>query len=401
MDMYQSKHEDDKSFSTHINGSKRIDMLLCTANILDYVVNAGYLKYHEAFDTDHRAIYCDLSKEILRIPEIEIQEKVRLVGTNSTNKEGARYIRKLYRHLLENNVFYKVEKLYNKSKEQNADTEMIMTEINKLDEMITASMIRIEQKTCAKKDPAIWSPSLRQSNLTIQYWNVLIKGHRNQINVKTRIQRIINKMTEETKQHLRTHKGSMKLALKNALKNHSRLVNDSVKLRREYLLQRLKDLTEREEKSRTTPLKQLLHREQTRSDFAYIKTVFKANKSKGIRYIEVPDPNNINRWIEISEPNEIIQYLLVRNALHFGQAQGTPFTIEPLASYFGYKGTNNNSQRLINNKELEIDTSSMSEATYHLIDILKNGRKINKDIQGVTYEEFVQGFIGKDHNIPQ
>jgi hypothetical protein len=37
--------------------------------------------------------------------------------------------------------------------------------VNQMDEMITKAMLRLETKKCKKKDHALWTPSLTQSNL--------------------------------------------------------------------------------------------------------------------------------------------------------------------------------------------------------------------------------------------
>ena len=44
------------------------------------------------------------------------------------------------------------------------------------------------------------------------------------------------------------------------------------------------------------------------------------------------DPKQCTNWRTILDPVAIEYYLLLRNRLHFGQAQGTPFTEEPLSS---------------------------------------------------------------------
>ena len=41
-------------------------------------------------------------------------------------------------------------------------------------------------------------------------------------------------------------------------------------------------------------------------------------------------------FIPISSPSEIEYYLQQRNRRHFGQAQGTPFTIPPLSSHINW-----------------------------------------------------------------
>jgi hypothetical protein len=110
--------------------------------------------------------------------------------------------------------------LYNRTSDKDCDVESIMKELNILDKEITQSMIRYEKQCCAKKDLAIWTPELRQSNLLIQYWNVKIKAARKGINIKSRLKRILEKMWNSTKQKIYDHKGSMKQAFDETIKNH-------------------------------------------------------------------------------------------------------------------------------------------------------------------------------------
>jgi hypothetical protein len=50
---------------------------------------------------------------------------------------------------------------------------------------------------------------------------------------------------------------------------------------------------------------------------------------------ELPDPKAIQHdeslWRTVKLPSEVTYYLRLRNGLHFGQAQGTPFTEPPLS----------------------------------------------------------------------
>jgi hypothetical protein len=113
-------------------------------------------------------------------------------------------------------------------------------------------MLRYEKKCCSKKDPAIWTPELRQSNLIIQYWNVSIKAKRKNINIKSRLKRITGKMWDRTKQQILNNTKSLTQALNEALINHEKLLAKNTELRREYLLQKIKDLNDRDMKSKIT-----------------------------------------------------------------------------------------------------------------------------------------------------
>jgi hypothetical protein len=83
-----------------------------TRNLVPYIEKIGYLHYDEAFKTDHWEIFCDISSEILSPnPEPEIIG-ARIVGCNSTNLEGEKYIRELDKKFLEHNIYSKTEDIY-------------------------------------------------------------------------------------------------------------------------------------------------------------------------------------------------------------------------------------------------------------------------------------------------
>jgi hypothetical protein len=125
VDLYTEKHEDYQEFPTHENGSKKIDYLLCTRNLVKHITKVGYLHYEEAFESDHRAVFCDISEDILiNTPEPTI-ERVRMIGTNSTNEEGENYIRHLYNKIDEHKIFEKAELLFNKITTENHSKEDI------------------------------------------------------------------------------------------------------------------------------------------------------------------------------------------------------------------------------------------------------------------------------------
>jgi exonuclease III len=82
--MYTTLHDEDDVFPTHINGSKRIDYILCTPNVLQHVEKVGYITFHNALDSDHRAAFCDLHDTILddKLDDQNFETYERLIGTN-------------------------------------------------------------------------------------------------------------------------------------------------------------------------------------------------------------------------------------------------------------------------------------------------------------------------------
>lgn len=50
------------------------------------------------------------------------------------------------------------------------------------------------------------------------------------------------------------------------------------------------------------------------------------------------DPKTCTEWRQVDVPTEVIEQLRQRNRRHFGQADGTPFTVAPLRDQLGYCG---------------------------------------------------------------
>lgn len=84
----------------------------------------------------------------------------------------------------------------------------------------------------------------------------------------------------------------------------------------------------------------MIRAHEQQQHFKKLKQIFKPNKSGGLSYILVPeqfsledfpyDPSNVESWEPIHDQEKIQQYIQHQNLVHFGQAQGTPFTTPPL-----------------------------------------------------------------------
>jgi hypothetical protein len=390
-DMYRTLHEDKEEFPTHVNGTQCIDYLLCSYNVLQYINKCGYIPFHEGYDSDHRGIFCDISPDIFKTHIPEKIEKVRLVGSNSTVKESENYITYLYDQFIHHRIFDKIHNLYNETLVEKNDDEKadIMKKLNTLDKIITDAMLRSEIKHCSKKDPTMYSPILKQSNLEVQYWNIMQKAIRQQIFPIIRFANISDQMDNNTKDRLITNETSATGALEKSIKKHNQLVKDGLIHRKEYLDNKLEDEQQKNGKENLT-LKTLIHREETRKNFSAIRKIFKERKGKGLISIDVPDEANPGTMRTIAEPAEMVCRILTRNIQHFAQAQGTPFTETELQEIFGYSGTTEAAQALINNGEIPEGLMMQPEAVMSIINQLGSG-KINEINKEVTYEEFENG----------
>jgi hypothetical protein len=74
----------------------------------------GIVKFHEALDSDHRGLFCDIDKELFTNKSRENNINTGQIGTNSTNKERFKYINHINDQFNHHRIHEKVQKLYNK-----------------------------------------------------------------------------------------------------------------------------------------------------------------------------------------------------------------------------------------------------------------------------------------------
>jgi hypothetical protein len=90
--------------------------------------------------------------------------------------------------------------------------------------------------------------------------------------------------------------------------------------------------------------RRLRKNEKVKRMYAKVKAARERGHRQGLTRLEIPlhpedDSKTCTDWKVTNVPSEIVeQHLQKRNFQHFGQAQGTPFTINPLASDLGFCG---------------------------------------------------------------
>jgi hypothetical protein len=87
-------------------------------------------------------------------------------------------------------------------------------------------------------------------------------------------------------------------------------------------------------------LRILLRAQERKTHFQRLKYILKPTAAGGLSYILVPkdfkaeefpyNSSEVEEWESIHEPDKLKSLLKLRNIHHFGQADGTPFTVPPL-----------------------------------------------------------------------
>eukprot|EP00957_Ditylum_brightwellii_P011788 889465-Ditylum_brightwellii.AAC.1 len=76
-----------------------------------------------------------------------------------------------------------------------------------------------------------------------------------------------------------------------------------------------------------------------------------------INVVNLDNLKKVECWKTVEIPKEIVTYLKLCNRLHFGQAQGTPFTMPPLSVEFDWAENSVTSELVLegNYSNLEVD----------------------------------------------
>jgi hypothetical protein len=149
--------------------------------------------------------------------------------------------------------------------------------------------------------------------------------------------------------------------------------------------QRLQILLHAHTKQRSFKRIQQVLRPTARGDLAYVVALENSNPQ------DYPyDPDTVTSWEMIHDQQRLQEFLLKRNTVHFSQAQGTPFTVEPL-NKLDWNACSEESENLLKGKiPCKSDTPN-----HYVKEILKSIAKQSQLPEINTYlppEEVAQGF---------
>jgi hypothetical protein len=110
--------------------------------------------------------------------------------------------------------------------------------------------------------------------------------------------------------------------------------------------------------------------------------------------IEVPtnpndDPKKCNDWTTIDAPAEMTKYLLERNQKHFGQAQGTPFTIPPLSVSIDFSASTQTSDLILTG---HFEDEELNDLTIMFVTHLTNKTPLDYIESSLKEDEIMKKF---------
>jgi hypothetical protein len=400
-DVFALRHPHIPEPATYIRGSTRLDYFLVSASVLPSVTKCGYDPFHLRLTSDHRGMFLDLDTELLfgnrtqalaSIPHRDIRSKEK--------KSNTIYIDKKYDHLESNHFFHNLETLL-------ADPSPNRAKAEKLDQLLTQSA-KCAGHACRKRRRDWWSQKVTELRSQCHLLQRLLSGYRNKIDMLPTVRQ---RMTDI---HLNFQLPDNQADCKKMLKIAQNLAREASA---QHTQIRLTELEERAEtyaldgnSDQQKHLKQMAAHESSCKMYSKIRSVRGLNSKSGqFTSLQIPadwptpeteisnieslsNPKEIagddSKWRTIDLPADIMHYLRLRNRLHFGQAEGTPFTTSPLRELVDWEASTKTS-------DLILEGDYTSDELTHLESLLLKHCKQTSPLDNIKAEITEEQFVSR------
>eukprot|EP00980_Cylindrotheca_fusiformis_P017822 scaffold5640_cov132-Cylindrotheca_fusiformis.AAC.1 len=342
-------HPSTQQLPTYIRGSKRLDFVLITSDLIPAVRKCGYLPYHSHFRSDHRFAFIDFDNDILfGSGDATLAGFLSRELSSKDSHTVAKYLRLKHQYLVDQNFFPRLEEL---SKQETPD--FVMAEL--LDSCWVEASFYAAKK-CKKRRREWWSIPLHQAleekALLQSHLTSLRTGHDLSLSIDTRI-----KKYNLPAIHFPDTLDDTKAALRSVQARIRQIRQQSKSVREQSLIDQVRDSAYRGKKSDAEILEMMKKKEALAERWRRMGFLQGKRRTSQFTKVQVPvswptteaeflnpdrpleNPKECEFWRTIEDPTEVEFYIQMRNRLHFGQAHGTPFTVGSLHSALDWSAT--------------------------------------------------------------
>ena len=361
-------------FSTYIRGRRRLDYVLMSRNAYNCVQRCGYEPFYHRLDGDHRAFFLDLDENRLFGATSPPMPKPQHRDIHSKKpKEVSQYLAAKHSFLQQRDTFRRIQRLLESDSPDHRLAEILDAELFRGS--------RVGGKACQSyRDPP---------------WSVKLHLARNRVNILGRTLSAIRTSTDLTHEieRLQREAGSTTLipytirecqeALRAAQRAVSQIVQDAETHRTEEQNENIASHEAHGNKKQATSLRNQRKAEELSNMFGKMRSLKSSPRSKGLSSLQIPlhpddDPKTCTEWITIEAPDQIVEKLRDRNRQHFGQAQGTPFTVPPLSEHLDFTAATSHAEAILDGN---YDTSDLADITALVVAGLhRNVHKLRKPL---------------------
>lgn len=324
-------------FGSHIKGSRRIDLILMSPRLLQSLRGIGYSPFYFSTCSDHRQIVIDFDTHTLfGAPQDRLQDLQDRFFRSNDRKAVTTFINVMYEEISQRSGFKFVKMLQ--------DDNITPQDVETIDNLI-GKCGDIAESKCKKRRSPYFSQKLVQHRIRVS----ILRGHLNSLKShRDRTPQLQQRMTRlSIHVELPDTLHLTRKALVEARQKLQEVIQDNENIRQEELNAKISEATASNNKTKAKLLRNIKKVEMGKNTYRILRAMRKKQNSPALTQIEVPaswppihtinlelshleDPNSCQNWRTVTDPQEIEFYLVTRNRLHFGQAEGTPFTVSPL-----------------------------------------------------------------------
>jgi hypothetical protein len=347
VDIHVHRHGTEGEPNTHIRGSSRIDYMLLSPDLVEYVTAAGILPMYGFATSDHRALFCDIDLDsyLGGLPNAALLSSRR--GLNSKDPHVVKKYREGVDAFLETSDF---EARLDQVLDQIDDNDgalppELARQLNELEAEFTHARLGAEN-ACRRVHTTPWSPALVLAQNTLRFWKMWLAEKRYNGNLFARKKDFsigrakvwpkgVELYPNPTFATIRKEMKSAKEALYDVLLNADTL-------RMEHLEEcaRMAELEGRGKAAKA--LKNIIKAEKQQAINKKLSQLFGKGAKSGLAFLIVDRGDGVFELV--TDPKEMEALLLWKFTGHFSQAKDTPWANRPLTRIFGPFGTNASSR---------------------------------------------------------
>lgn len=314
--------------ATYQRGTKRLDYCLATSKIYSAITAIHVTNFKEIANSDHRGLVVDIDPDSLFNKKQVTEYHERQLFSNDRKQVG-KYLLAVASHLKENNAYIMMEELQGEPALQEAKLE-------RLDNIITEAMLSAERKLKTRRRPW-WSNKINRARFKIR----LLQNHHSRLKQNLEESPVIQFKLDDNGFNVTLPRTLTKnsVEIQKAKEELKEIISNSRKYREEEQLARHDYLNRNGMKSQAEVIKRIWQKERLADAYRQVKTLRNKSQDQKANKVDIPrqwtetenleemeDPKSTTDWISITEPHLIKKYMLLRNKVHFHQAEGTPMT---------------------------------------------------------------------------
>jgi exonuclease III len=175
---------------TYARGTRRLDYIFCTTNLLSSVKRSGILPYSELVDSDHRALYVDFDTPTLMGGDIASLSATPVRILRSRDVRGReKYVEAVAKYMEDHQVLQRLMEI---------STQLVPDEenIEAIDRDITRAM-QHGMKTIRKIYTSPFSPQIKQARLRRRFYKLHLSQKINKLDLTRQLLSLLQALDEE------------------------------------------------------------------------------------------------------------------------------------------------------------------------------------------------------------